>query len=231
MPLAAELVNRPNRLFERGAMMIKHLIRRTLSIAALMFAAPAEAAIIDFENLMPGLIGSGYSEDGFTFTGQPGSKFRALNTSGSMALQGPNPFIPPFPAMFTLTRDSGLAFDFESLVVFAADSHGLGVPITFTGVTTLGATVFFTANTPEYGNITPIPATRTFIDLPDSFRSLVSVSWQDGAEWHQFDDVIVSVAAVPGVPEPGAWAMLVAGFGLIGSLLRARRSPGRILGA
>ena len=29
--------------------------------------------------------------------------------------------------------------------------------------------------------------------------------------------------AVPGVPEPGTWAMLIAGFGLVGAMVRRRR--------
>lgn len=42
-----------------------------------------------------------------------------------------------------------------------------------------------------------------------------------------YDDFIVraTITAVP-VPEPGTWAMLLAGFAIVGSLLRRRRSNG-----
>ena len=35
--------------------------------------------------------------------------------------------------------------------------------------------------------------------------------------------------AVPGVPEPAAWAMFMAGFGLMGARLRSRRQPMRVV--
>lgn len=37
----------------------------------------------------------------------------------------------------------------------------------------------------------------------------------------------ITTAALPAVPEPATWAMLVAGFGLIGGTLRQRRQAGR----
>jgi hypothetical protein len=121
--------------------------------------------------------------------------------AGSGALQGPNPFAPPFRPTFTLSRDDGKSFDFLSLDVFQADLNGLGVPITFIGSLAGGGIVQFVAHTPEYGR-TSTSATRTSITLPDTFRRLGAVSWANGAEWHQFDNVLVN-GSVGAVPEPG----------------------------
>lgn len=42
-----------------------------------------------------------------------------------------------------------------------------------------------------------------------------------------FDNIIITAddvgAGVPGVPEPASWAMLIAGFGLVGAVMRRRR--------
>ena len=42
-----------------------------------------------------------------------------------------------------------------------------------------------------------------------------------------FDNIVITAddigAGVPGVPEPGSWAMLIAGFGLVGAAMRRRR--------
>jgi hypothetical protein len=58
------------------------------------------------------------------------------------------------------------------------------------------------------------------IRLPGTFTS---ITFTDTTEnWHGFTVGIADVAK-PVVPEPGTWAMLIAGFGMVGSALRSRR--------
>ncbi|KAB7648020.1 PEPxxWA-CTERM sorting domain-containing protein [Polymorphobacter fuscus] len=51
-------------------------------------------------------------------------------------------------------------------------------------------------------------------------------NWSDTqfASGLAYDGVIVDGNPVPGVPEPGTWAMLIAGFGLVGAAARRRRT-------
>ncbi len=72
------------------------------------------------------------------------------------------------------------------------------------------------------------------IVLPASFATdtLVSITFA-GDPSHSFADGIPFLAAVntavAGVPEPAAWAMMIAGFGLTGTALRYRRRRTRIV--
>lgn len=51
-----------------------------------------------------------------------------------------------------------------------------------------------------------------------------SLTFTDTAElWHGFT-VGIGSPAVPAIPEPASWAMLIAGFGLVGATLRRRRA-------
>jgi hypothetical protein len=197
---------------------MKHLLVGMMLLVA--GATPAAAQTLTFDNAAASLPSNVYREAGYIFQAAPGATFKALTDSGSPALEGPNPFAPPFQANFTLSREDGALFDFVSLDVFQADGNGLGVPIGFTALLGTGQTILFIANTPEYGH-TNTPATRTAIILPTTFRGLKSVTWANGAEWHQFDNVVVS-GATGAVPEPASWGLLLAGFGGIGFAMRRR---------
>lgn len=43
--------------------------------------------------------------------------------------------------------------------------------------------------------------------------------------------VLITSGQVPGVPEPGTWAMLIAGFGVVGAASRRRRGLNRVVAA
>jgi hypothetical protein len=194
----------------------------TLLFFALMpFSVVANSAVIDFEVQTEGVVGPAIVEGDYRF--DSAGDFRVATTSGTKAVVGPNPFNPFVSPVLTLRRVDAAAFNFLSLEVFASDSNGLGVPIGFTGRYADGSTIFYWAMTPSYGSGAPIPSTRTLLQLPDSFLNVVSVSWQNGALFHQFDNIMVEVAG-SAVPEPSSWAMLIAGFGLSGAALRRRRS-------
>jgi hypothetical protein len=190
--------------------------------AALLAAAPAAAETLDFEALPLGSAGTSITEGAYRIT--------AFNTlfvtgdTGSRAIVPPSPFDFSHPADIILGRTDGGAFNLVSLDVFAADSNGLGVPLSFEGTRQDGSKVFYTVDLPEYGSAA-IPDTRTLVSLPDSFRNVVAVTWQNGAEFHQFDNIVV--ADTTAVPEPASWALMISGFGLAGCAFRRslRKSP------
>lgn len=192
----------------------------------LLVASPSAAAAVtlDFEDLATGNAGTTIIAGDYRLTSE--GNFNVLTTSGSKAVVGPNPFDFSRSPLLTLARADGAAFRFTSLDVFAADSNGLGVPITFRVTPVVGAPLFFFASTPEFGNGASIPATRTTIVFPTGFPDLSSVSWSNGAEFHQFDNLVVETVAA-GVPEPANWAMLLVGFGLAGAAVRRRRAVPR----
>ena len=188
-----------------------------LCATALAFAAPAGAVVIDFESAAAGAFSSLTIGD-YVFTANvPG---RIITTSGSNALFAPIPFIPPFNNSVTLTRTDGAAFNLLSLEVFAADGNGLGVPLTFRGLTSTGVAKTYSTQLPEFGNQAPIPSTRVSLSFGSALSDVVSVRWSNGAEFHQVDNL--SVTASSAVPEPASWLLLIGGFGLIGAMARRR---------
>ncbi|HEX5377908.1 MAG TPA: PEPxxWA-CTERM sorting domain-containing protein [Phenylobacterium sp.] len=51
----------------------------------------------------------------------------------------------------------------------------------------------------------------------------LSLFFWDENNFDNSQSVTATVAALPGVPEPATWAMMIAGFGLVGMSLRSRR--------
>lgn len=182
--------------------------------ASLIAAAPAAAATIDFEDRGVGFaIAQTFGEYRITST----TSYWINTTSGTKALQG------AVMAPVTLARTDGGAFTFSAADFFAGDGNGLGVPITFAFTRADGSTGSYTLQTPEFGPGAPIPSTRFAADFGSNLAGITRVSWSNGAEWHQIDNLVVNAAAAA-VPEPATWALLILGFGIVGVTLRTRES-------
>ena len=83
-----------------------------------------------------------------------------------------------------------------------------GADVTFTGVTMDNSIVTQSYHVADAGVLSVSFA---------NFTNLSSVTWTDGAMYHQFDNI--NVAAVP---EPESYAMFLAGLGLLGFAARRR---------
>ena len=59
------------------------------------------------------------------------------------------------------------------------------------------------------------------IRLPGTFTSITFIDTSEN--WHGFTAGIADVAG-PVIPEPATWAMLVAGFGMVGASIRRRNA-------
>ncbi len=68
---------------------------------------------------------------------------------------------------------------------------------------------------------------RQYYALPTAFRSqtLTSVVFNDFGMDSLSRLTLTGVTIETGVPEPASWAMLIVGFGLVGSVLRRRATP------
>ena len=203
------------------------MLKPFIVCCAVLAASPALATTLDFEDLAPGPTGNVIVQGEYRFTAFDDSF--VVTSSGSNAIFPPNPFDFSRPATITLSRADGAAFDLISLDIFAGDSNGLGVPLGFKGTLQNGSNVFHTVDLPEYGNAA-IPDTRTLVSLPDTFRNVIAVSWENGAEFHQFDNVVVT-NAISAVPEPTSWAMMIGGFALSGAGFRRCARKDRPLAA
>jgi len=195
------------------------MLKPLMVCCAFVAATPALAATLDFEDLAPGPTGKVIVQGEYRFTAFAGSF--VLTSSGSKAIFPPDPFDFSRPATITLSRADGDSFDLLSLDIFAGDTNGLGVPLGFQAIHADGSAASYTVNLPDVRGLS-IPDTRTLVSLPGTFRSVVSVSWENGAIWHQFDNVVVQNAAAPVVPEPANWAMMIAGFAMAGIASRRK---------
>jgi hypothetical protein len=197
---------------------------KKLGLAMLLagaMAAPAAAAIVDFDDL------SGMA----VLTGSYGG----INWGGSWRhydmVQAP---YTPASGTQRIYRnysvwgvgDADIPFTFASDVVFtgAFISGYASNPVTFLLFNNGGLVHTSAAQTPS---ATPVFAASGYTGLVDEVRvrgrqivTLDNISYLlSGSSGDGGNDEPLG----PGVPEPASWAMLIAGFGLIGAMMRRRR--------
>jgi hypothetical protein len=193
-----------------------HLLCALLSTAVI--AAVANAAILDFEDLVhhDSLVvdhGPVYTHEGYVLTntateeesGFPPS-FASFGTllpefTGSTALFNDN-----FNGTTVLTRTENQAFQLRSISL-AELAASEPFSVVFSGLTAGGVLVTETVELDGAFGM------QTFA-FGSEFRDLVSVSWDQTAPYHQFDNINVNV-----IPEPHS--LLLLGSGLL-ALLTAR---------
>jgi len=180
-----------------------------VAAALLAGAAPAGALTIDFEALGPGPLGgeeivaSPYLEDGFRVSAPEFVTYHPGNAkyAGSQALAATGA-----DDDITLERQDGTAFDLLSISLselFARSNQD--VSVTFEGLRADTSTVQQTVD---------LDGSFGFESFSLSgFTDVVSVTWQQVADFHQFDDIIAT-------PEPGTALLLGLGAGVLAGVRR-----------
>jgi len=130
--------------------------------------------------------------------------------------------IPDFANKVSLTRLNSGIFSFKSIVLAIGGGSGLGVPVKFSGTKSDGTTVTETIDLPEFTDPVTLrvpPAVDTIITLnfQDNFTDLVNLSFFQGAELFQVDQISLEIPETTTVSEPLLSNLL--GFGLFGFLI------------
>lgn len=192
-----------------------------LAFAAMSVAGSAHATVIDFSGLdnsrlvLPLTVPS-YLEDGFKVTAHglfaslvATSNLNWFQYAGSTAVAG------TFGSVIELQRADGGAFNFNSIDLIKLSRLNIGGnSVTFTGTFASGGTITQDAT---FGK--NFSFTNTAFN---GFTNLKSVTWQEDrnlAHDFQFDNINVSA-----VPEPGSYAMLAAGLGLLAFVSRRKKA-------
>ncbi|WP_372781140.1 PEPxxWA-CTERM sorting domain-containing protein [Phenylobacterium sp.] len=196
--------------------MIRHLSNLAgllAGAAAVGFAAPSLAAVVLFSgtqsnvNFPASPAGRCASSGAFTVTIQPGS----VSSSGTSNLGAfdaieSHCIVPPLPAPYTLGQ-----FDYE----FGGGDSLIG---TYDGALTATATPGLFNNVQ---NFVVTGGTGRFAGASGAFTGNGTVQFgpTTASSVITFDTHL----NLPGVPEPGTWALMVGGFGMLGAGLRSAR--------
>jgi hypothetical protein len=183
---------------------------KTVAVIAGLAAVPASAAVIDF---------SGFAA---------GTRIDGPLTIGSATFQssGGALLIDDFGAGNAICAWDGLGCGAALTLSFAEGATGLGIDIS--GDTVAGSQTMFQGETPilaftGVSTADGLPSTVESIRLrfEDVLRiSLVSNDpGQVGYNNIRFDEVAA-------VPEPASWALMIGGFGMVGTAMRRRRQAG-----
>jgi hypothetical protein len=120
----------------------------------------------------------------------------------------------------TLSTLDGVAYTLQ----FALGNYSQNPGITGIAVTAGSAAQTFTLARPASGFVWETFSLNFLGGVGGS--TLISFTGTNGGFYTGLDDVYVesvSAPVTPAVPEPGTWAMLVAGFGLVGMVSRRQR--------
>ncbi len=185
-------------------------LRTVVLSVTLAFSASASATTLTFNELAPGAqLGLSYEADGYTLTGTPRFSFPSpflqfYVPTGEQAYWTGSPGLIMGGVASHITFNSSRAalFDALSIDLSRADSYGSLIPVSFVGVKGDGSKVVATYQFTDR----LLGRNDTFV-FGDAFRSLRALQWQQGAEYHQFDNIVV--AAVSTVPEPSTMALFM----------------------
>lgn len=174
---------------------------------------PGTTIIRNFDTIAPGTsIGTGAN----VFANSVGgiSARPAFGSTGNFAaVQGPNGaytinFSPVKLFAFTL----GSLDTYNSLTLLFSDS---------TSLTYQGGQIINGLSFPNGNQISGQSNGQILFAAQSGGPRIVGATFSSTQNSFEFDNI-----AVGGVPEPVTWAMMIAGFGLIGSTLRRRRAVG-----
>ena len=156
-----------------------------------------------------------------------------------MALRYPNILLSPVSAVLTIgnvdLRFAGVSEGYQDTINGnLADSADIEASQYARDVTAQDNAIDYIGASFRAGNIAPLPLTgRNYAVVFDPTTSHVSLTFDvvgsdsvSGARLEtqgMLNATDFSIAPDTAVPEPSSWAMLLAGFGMVGSALRTRR--------
>lgn len=198
----------------------------TSGIAATLLAitAPAAAVVINFDDLGT----NGYTAIPTSYQGLTWDYWGSINGANYGASGYANGVVSGGNSACGCASDAGQPFQsIASATAFTLDSGYFtsawndGATLTVVGLS--GATTLF-SSTAVLDTTGPTFLTFNWSGI-DTVRFSIAGGVQNrglggGGDYFAVDDLSISVAAA--VPEPASWALMIAGFGLVGAAMRRR---------
>ncbi len=181
----------------------------SLASAALLAAAPASAAVLVLASNV-------------TLTAQPYSFSVTPADTFSLSYQ-PQGAFDPSPVLVSTTGTAAVTAFFGAPSVFFTNPPVTFGPATFPGFASVPTPTRapFSLTASDLGLRYSIGADNYYGYARFAGSSLISVAFES-----QANTPILAGAVAAAVPEPATWLMMIAGFGIVGGSLRARRRHG-----
>lgn len=219
---------------------MKHMLKSVVVAAALLVPTIANAGIITSSNFSTGDDGWAVGE----FTGPSGTASATWDSAnkwittvdqfGWNAFVAPSSYLGNQSGAFGGTLSFLLADALNDNVPYAAISLHSGATVLYALSTVIPSTsqssltaYSFTLTGANFGTSVngsgPAVSDAQLLAVLSSLdRLAINADWRTGADFATVDDVVLTGLRQGGVPEPAAWAMLLAGFGLVGGAVRRR---------
>jgi hypothetical protein len=182
----------------------KNFVLTSFSALSILAVAPAQAVILDFQdleriNVGANFVGSTYSKDGFTLVAPASIPFFNYGTQTTSLYAGSTALLAwgAQDSVYRLTQDNGGVFTLSSIDLGNTFLTTPTRTVTFTGLRADNSTV-----TQDFTTDPDVINLRNFNF--SNFTNLVSVDFVgDGvSQYYQFDNINVSPTVSAAVPEP-----------------------------
>jgi len=197
---------------------MRNCLKIALAATALLAASAGSATVVNFDGVPNGTVANPYSQAGATFS-SAGFNYVQFGTLCSSA-SASNSANCPYPLQVDFDGfASGISFTFwaNNTLTIGADIGDVQI---FRGATLLGTVDISVKDGSPYLDSRDLVSLTGYTDVT---RMILSTTDFGGIG---YDDFTFTLSETPSAPEPATWAMMLFGFGLIGSTVR-RRNAGK----